>query len=240
LAVYRGKMSEGLSFNDDLCRGVICLGVPYPPATDMLVLAKRRWNDAQCTRAGRASGPDAPLSGDAWYELQAYRAVNQALGRCIRHHADYGVLLLLDARWARGGDRARNLRRHLAHWMQPFVEEWANDGGAQVNGGLCQRLRTHFLMAPLTLGSSGLQASASSTLSLEEPRAPWTRDLQREASLTSVHWPAVDISRMSRTVGENQRETGDLNEAWAKRLRHDANVADTPAERPVLLPFRSG
>ena len=25
------------------------------------------------------------LSGDEWYEIQAYRAVNQALGRCIRH-----------------------------------------------------------------------------------------------------------------------------------------------------------
>ena len=25
------------------------------------------------------------LNGDEWYEIQAYRAVNQALGRCIRH-----------------------------------------------------------------------------------------------------------------------------------------------------------
>lgn len=25
------------------------------------------------------------LKGDEWYEIQAYRAVNQALGRCIRH-----------------------------------------------------------------------------------------------------------------------------------------------------------
>ncbi len=25
------------------------------------------------------------LTGSEWYEIQAYRALNQALGRCIRH-----------------------------------------------------------------------------------------------------------------------------------------------------------
>ena len=119
LAVYRGKMSEGLSFDDALCRGVLCLGVPYPHAKDPLVVAKRRWNDAV-----RGLGDRGRLSGECWYELQAYRAVNQALGRCIRHRFDYGSLILLDARWACQGDRARGLRRHLARWMQPMLEDW--------------------------------------------------------------------------------------------------------------------
>lgn len=119
LAVYRGKMSEGLSFDDALCRGILCLGVPYPQAKDPLVVAKRRWNDA-----ARAQGLRGMLSGDHWYELQAFRAVNQALGRCIRHRFDHGALLLLDARWAAQGERSRGLRRHLARWLQPFIEDW--------------------------------------------------------------------------------------------------------------------
>eukprot|EP00435_Cladocopium_sp_Y103_P022595 s3351_g5.t1 len=86
-AVYRGKMSEGLDFSDDLCRAVICIGVPYPQMNDPVVVAKRRWNDA--TRAGRGR-----LSGEQWYELQAHRAVNQALGRLLRHGRDYGALYL--------------------------------------------------------------------------------------------------------------------------------------------------
>jgi len=32
IAVYRGKMSEGISFNDDNARGVICVGLPLPSA----------------------------------------------------------------------------------------------------------------------------------------------------------------------------------------------------------------
>ena len=30
LAVYRGALSEGISFDDDDCRGVLCVGVPLP------------------------------------------------------------------------------------------------------------------------------------------------------------------------------------------------------------------
>ena len=31
LAVFRGKMSEGISFNDDNARGVICVGLVSTP-----------------------------------------------------------------------------------------------------------------------------------------------------------------------------------------------------------------
>ena len=30
-----------------------------------------------------------------WYELQAWRAINQAIGRCIRHRHDYGAIVML-------------------------------------------------------------------------------------------------------------------------------------------------
>lgn len=45
LAVYRGKISEGLSFNDDYCRGVICVGIPYPAFGDPKVEQKMKFND---------------------------------------------------------------------------------------------------------------------------------------------------------------------------------------------------
>lgn len=39
---------------------------------------KREYNNEHCHRRG-------VLTGSEWYEIQAYRALNQALGRCIRH-----------------------------------------------------------------------------------------------------------------------------------------------------------
>ncbi|KAG7338035.1 DNA repair helicase rad3 [Nitzschia inconspicua] len=94
LAVFRGKMSEGISFNDEFARGVICVGMPYPNARDRGVIAKKNYNDEQ--RKLRKN--TTLLPGMEWYSQQAYRAIAQALGRCIRHQADYGTIILMDSR----------------------------------------------------------------------------------------------------------------------------------------------
>lgn len=43
--------------------------------------------------------PAARLSGDQWYSQQALRAVNQGIGRVIRHRRDYGAIILCDDRF---------------------------------------------------------------------------------------------------------------------------------------------
>lgn len=39
------------------------------------------------------------LTGEEWYVQQASRAVNQAIGRVIRHRHDYGAIILCDERF---------------------------------------------------------------------------------------------------------------------------------------------
>ena len=105
IAVFRGKMSEGISFNDNYCRAVFCVGIPFPSTQDLQIKLKMRYNDA------RSRIDSEYLSGSYWYSLQAFRAVNQALGRCIRHLKDYGALFLVDARYT---ERIPNLARWLS------------------------------------------------------------------------------------------------------------------------------
>ena len=120
LAVFRGKMSEGISFNDNNARGVICIGLPLPNFGSLPIKVKRDYNDEQRKLKHR----NDLLPGSEWYQQQAYRAIAQALGRCIRHAADYGAIFLLDIRHCDDGspnNGTPNAHKNLPKWMRRNV-----------------------------------------------------------------------------------------------------------------------
>ena len=116
LAVFRGKVSEGLDFADNNARAVICVGIPFPALTDPLVELKRQYNDVK-----QVTNPNI-LSGQKWYEIQAFRALNQALGRCIRHKNDWGAILMVDERYNRNQDYVNSLSK----WVRGNVVHYYN------------------------------------------------------------------------------------------------------------------
>uniref|UniRef100_A0A8V5GYU6 Regulator of telomere elongation helicase 1 n=1 Tax=Melopsittacus undulatus TaxID=13146 RepID=A0A8V5GYU6_MELUD len=121
LAVCRGKASEGLDFADRNGRGVIITGLPFPPRMDPRVVLKMQFLD-EMRRCGAGS---QYLSGREWYYQQASRAVNQAIGRVIRHRQDYGAIFLCDERFTAG-----NVRCKLPSWVRPYVNVYDNFGHA--------------------------------------------------------------------------------------------------------------
>jgi len=104
--VCRGKASEGLDFSDRAGKGVIITGIPFATLTDAKVKIKKEVMDSKLIKSKKrpASGQDGNqdelISGDSWYVQQAMRAVNQAIGRVIRHKQDYGAILLCDERFS--------------------------------------------------------------------------------------------------------------------------------------------
>ncbi|KAA6399878.1 MAG: putative Fanconi anemia group J protein [Streblomastix strix] len=123
-AVCRGKVSEGINFADDMARCVVLMGIPFPSKMATDIKLKMDFNDQEYQRylqqmrssnqysrsrsnvnsssssiSSTAVPLIQPLTGNEWYSLQATRAANQALGRVIRHRADYGALILLDSRF---------------------------------------------------------------------------------------------------------------------------------------------
>jgi fanconi anemia group J protein len=114
-AVFRGKVSEGLDFVDENARAVISIGIPYPSIRDEKIILKREYNDKRSI----AQDPDSRLlNGSQWYEKQAFRAINQALGRCIRHKDDWGAIILLESRF----HQSRNLDQ-LSRWIRPITKK---------------------------------------------------------------------------------------------------------------------
>lgn len=109
-AVFRGKVSEGLDFADENARAVVSVGIPFPALKDERVIQKRLYNDLFSKERGL-------LNGNLWYDKQAFRALNQALGRCIRHRYDWGAVILLEKRFF----SPTNING-LSKWIRPQVQ----------------------------------------------------------------------------------------------------------------------
>ena len=131
-AVCRGKVSEGIDFPDKAGRAVILTGIPYAPKADAKVRLKRSFLDEKKAASERESntidaraGRDRVLSGEAWYSQSAMRAVNQALGRVIRHRHDHGAVILLDERFGYG-----DTRNQLSVWLRPAIQSFDAFGPA--------------------------------------------------------------------------------------------------------------
>lgn len=114
-SICRGKVSEGLDFADKKGRAVVIAGLPYPPLKDPKVILKRKYLDEQ-----QMEGKGV-LRGSEWYNQQSARAVNQAIGRVIRHQHDYGAIILADSRFA--DPRVHGL---LSKWLRPFVNVYSS------------------------------------------------------------------------------------------------------------------
>ncbi|MBN3310348.1 RTEL1 helicase, partial [Amia calva] len=119
-AVCRGKASEGLDFADANGRGVIITGLPFPPRMDPRVILKMQFLEEM---RRKASGGVKYLSGQEWYRQQASRAVNQAIGRVIRHREDFGAIFLCDHRFM-----GTDARSQLPSWVRPYVRVYDNFG----------------------------------------------------------------------------------------------------------------
>lgn len=110
MAVCRGKVSEGLDFADINGRAVLVTGLPYPPLRDPRIVLKKNYLDRL------HSTNKEYLTGQDWYCLEASRAVNQAIGRVIRHQYDYGAILLLDSRF-----NNPKIRSQMSLWLRDLI-----------------------------------------------------------------------------------------------------------------------
>lgn len=134
IAVCRGKVSEGINFSDHYARAVIIIGIPYPSVADKKVDLKKKYQDRKAmSKSNHALFPEETgannnaaateqlrhSDGATWYKQQAFRAINQAIGRCIRHKSDYGAILLVDPRYCQGFHNPQtSIISQLSKWLR--------------------------------------------------------------------------------------------------------------------------
>lgn len=95
LCVVGGKLAEGINFGDDLGRLVVMVGLPYPNPQDPELQERLKFIDRQQDdRYSKASREH--------YVNLCMKAVNQCIGRAIRHRRDYATVMLVDIRYSEG------------------------------------------------------------------------------------------------------------------------------------------
>ena len=121
-SVIGGKLSEGINFSDSLGRCVVVVGLPFPNVETPEWRAKGAFLDGRAAQRGASDGgQDAGAGGKASREHAenvCMRAVNQAIGRAIRHKGDWASILLFDSRYGQA-----RVQRKLPGWIRESLPE---------------------------------------------------------------------------------------------------------------------
>lgn len=132
--VMNGKLSEGINFSDNLARCVIVVGLPYPNKFDVILQEKINFMcqaKLQAQSADRLGDHEQSMAISAVaaaaqshafasqvYENMCMKAINQSIGRSIRHIGDYSAIVVLDKRYcsASGSSSRMSVVDQLPKW----------------------------------------------------------------------------------------------------------------------------
>lgn len=115
LSVVGGKMSEGINFADKLGRAVVVVGLPFPNVQSAQWKAKLEYIEKSKLDQG-GSLEEAKAAGREFYENACMRAVNQSIGRAIRHQKDFATIVLMDRRY-----RTEHISSKLPGWIKQSI-----------------------------------------------------------------------------------------------------------------------
>jgi chromosome transmission fidelity protein 1 len=98
------------------------VGIPYPNPYTPESQARSQYLEQTLVQNG-INGDMAKKVAGEWGEDTALRAVNQAIGRAIRHQNDWSAMVLVDVRWE--GER---VRKKLAGWIGESIRNGSGFG----------------------------------------------------------------------------------------------------------------
>lgn len=147
LSVVGGRLSEGINFSDKLGRGVLIVGLPFPNIHSAVwkakidhiekqTYAKLTQNETDLSISRRREAETAAkAAGRDFFENSCMRAVNQCIGRAIRHRNDYAAIVLIDRRY-----ETQRIQGKLPAWIRQSLVSSAT---SNIGGDLLSFFKTH-------------------------------------------------------------------------------------------------
>ncbi|GBB97934.1 hypothetical protein RclHR1_00310062 [Rhizophagus clarus] len=119
LCVVGGKVSEGINFSDRLGRGIIMIGLPFANLTSVGLNEKMKFMNQIGKSSTSEKSTNYSQYGKEYYQNLCMKAVNQSIGRAIRHQKDYATIILIDKRF----NTNNQIRQKLPIWIKQSVTE---------------------------------------------------------------------------------------------------------------------
>lgn len=217
MAVCRGKVSEGLDFANANGRAVIITGLPFPPMKDPRVMLKQKYLEEM--RCKNTKG----LTGQQWYQLEASRAVNQAIGRIIRHKNDYGAILLCDCRFENS-----NYKQQISAWLRPHIKKFTNFGV------ITKELREFFRYAQQAFPQPKM-ANVLNNGDLSLPAVACNFDTTGSRSIKRAATSTIKQSEVKETFNIDQYVDNTVKEQPKTKIENNIFAGfTTPAKKSVI------
>eukprot|EP00796_Vickermania_ingenoplastis_P003895 gene3895-2764_t len=110
MSIARGKIAEGIDFDRHYGRAVIMFGVPFLPPNDEPLRQRMHWMEV-CLG----------ISETEFRNFDAMRQASQCIGRVLRNKTDFGMMLLVDRRYA-----LKDKIKKIPSWIQQNLKENTN------------------------------------------------------------------------------------------------------------------
>ncbi|GBP79904.1 General transcription and DNA repair factor IIH helicase subunit XPD [Eumeta japonica] len=123
LSVARGKVSEGVDFEQHLGRAVLMLGIPYVYTQSRILKARLDYLRDQFQ-----------IRENDFLTFDAMRHAAQCVGRALRGKTDYGIMIFADKRFSRADKRTK-----LPRWIQEHLKDSLTNLSTEEAVQICKR-----------------------------------------------------------------------------------------------------
>ena len=108
------KLKNSISI---VARAVVVVGLPFANIKDPELQERLKYLDNQVIlNQKKTESNQETLNGRSYYENLCMKAVNQSIGRAIRHKNDYACAILIDKRFS-----DKNIQSKLSSWIQERI-----------------------------------------------------------------------------------------------------------------------
>lgn len=137
-SVARGKISEGIDFNNHYGRAVIMFGIPYQYTESRILKARLEF-----------MREEYGIRESDFLTFDALRHAAQCLGRVIRGKDDYGLMILADKRYGRWDKRSK-----LPRWINESITDYNTDLSSDMATARAKKFFKEMAEPPTLLGNT--------------------------------------------------------------------------------------